>query len=178
MNVYKLKDGTECFIRRATLRDAAEIVRYSNVVGGESDFLSYGNNEFSYTIEQERQVIKDYTEVKNRLFLVAVIDGSICGTLTFWGNNRKRLEHWGEFGVSVIKKYWGKGIGTTLLDTLIKWAEAGKIIKKVDLMVREDNYPAIALYKKMGFQIEGRIRRAMIIGGKYYDFLYMGRLVD
>lgn len=178
MKTYKLKDGSECIIRRASCDDAAQIVRYSNIIGGESDFLSYGKNEFSYNVEQERQVIREYNEAPNRLFIVAVKNGNICGVLTFWGNNRKRLEHWGEFGVSVLKKYWGYGIGQALLNYLIRWAEAGKIIRKVDLMVREDNYSAVCLYKKMGFVIEGRITRAMRIGDRFYDFLYMGRQID
>lgn len=178
MNLYKLNDGTECIIRRAVEKDAAEIVRYSNIIGGESDFLSYGRGEFNYTIEQERQVIREYSEGKNKLFLVAVIDKKICGALTFWGNSRKRLEHWGEFGISVQKKYWNKGIGHILIDTMIKWAEEGGIVKKIDLCVREDNYTAISLYEDMGFEVEGKIRKAIKIDEKYYDFLYMGRIID
>ena len=45
-------------------------------------------------------------------------------------------------------------------------------------MVREDNHAAVALYKKAGFEIEGRIKRAMKVDGIYYDFLYMGKLID
>jgi len=175
---YKLKDGTKCIIRRATPGDAAEIVRYSNKIGGESDFLSYGENEFPYSIEQERHIINEYNQAKNRLFIVALIDGHICGLLTFWGNSKERLEHWGEFGLSVLKKHWGKGIGRALVEYLIKWAEEGKMVKKIDLMVREDNYPGIALYMKMGFEVEGRIRNAMKIGDKFYSFLYMGKIIE
>jgi RimJ/RimL family protein N-acetyltransferase len=178
LELYRLKDGTECVIRKAAERDAAEIVRYSNSVGGESDFLSYGKNEFSYNTDQERQIIREYNEARNRLFIVAVSGGNICGTLTFWGNNRLRLEHWGEFGISVSKKCWGKGIGQALLDYLIRWAENGGVVRKIDLMVREDNVPGISLYKKMGFEVEGRIKRAMKVGSMFYDFLYMGRLID
>jgi len=178
LNLYKLKDGSECIIRRALTTDAAEIVRYSNIVGGQSDFLSYGKNEFCYNTEQEKHVIREYNEAKNRLFIVAVINGSICGVLTFWGNNRKRLEHWGEFGVSVLKQHSGNGVGKVLINYMLKWAESGGTIKKIDLMVREDNYQAIALYRNMGFEVEGRIRKAMKIGDSFYDFLYMGRVMD
>lgn len=178
MKLYKLKDGSQCIIRKASLQDAAQIVLYSNIVGGESDFLSYGNNEYSYNADQERQVIREYSEAKNRLFIVAIRGNCVCGLLTFWGNNRKRLEHWGELGISVLKSYWNMGVGTALLEYLLEWAEEGKIIRKIDLMVREDNYPAISLYKKMGFQIEGRIRRAMRVRDNFFDFLYMGRFID
>lgn len=178
MDVLTLKDGSQCIIRRVTERDAHEIIRYSNAVGGESDFLSYGINEFGHTLEQEKQIIREYSEALNCIFIAAVTEGSICGVLTFWGNSRKRLEHWGEMGISVSKKHWNRGIGSGLLNYFINWAKTGGIVKKVDLMVREDNYAAIALYKKAGFEVEGKIRRAMKIDGKYYDFLYMGKLID
>lgn len=178
MNVIRLKDGRDCIIRKANEKDAADIIRFSNIVGGESDYLSYGINDFNHSIEQEKQIVREYNDSKNRLFIVAVIDGSICGTLTFWGNSRKRLEHWGEMGVSVLKKYWNMGIGTALIQYLIDWADRGGVVKKIDLMVREDNLPAINLYKKMGFQVEGRIRCAMKVDGIYYDFFYMGRFAE
>ena len=178
MRVYKLRDGSECIIRRAVEKDAAAIVKYSNIVGGESSFLSYGKNEFAYNVDQERQVIREYSDDRNRLFIIVIMNGEISGILTFWGNNRKRLEHWGEFGISVLKKYWNRGIGHSLLDCLINWAQESKCIRKIDLMVREDNYSAINLYEIMGFEIEGKIRRAMKIGDNFYNFLYMGKLID
>lgn len=175
---YRLKDGSECVVRAAAEKDASDIIRYSNIVGGESDFLSYGRNQFFYSAEQEKQVIRDYSDAKNRLFILAFVKGNLCGSLTFWGNSRERLEHWGEFGISVLGKYWGRGIGHALIDYLVRWAEDGGIVRKIDLMVREDNYAAISLYRKMGFEVEGKVRRAMRIGDKFYDFLYMGRLID
>lgn len=178
MKTHSIKGGMQCIIRKAVEKDAAEIVRYSNIIGGETDFLSYGRNEFAYNTDQEKQVIREYNEAKNRLFIVAIAGGSICGTLTFWGNSRSRLQHWGEFGISVEKKYWNMGIGHALLDYLIGWAKDGGIVRKIDLMVREDNLSAIALYKKMGFEIEGQIRRAMRVNNVFYDFLYMGKLID
>jgi ribosomal protein S18 acetylase RimI-like enzyme len=78
----------------------------------------------------------------------------------------------------VLKKYWNRGIGRALIEYLIQWAQMGGIVKKIDLMVREDNHSAISLYKSAGFEVEGKIRRAMRIDGRFYDFLYMGRLID
>jgi RimJ/RimL family protein N-acetyltransferase len=165
-------------VRRAVERDAADIVEYCNIVGGETDFLSYGSNEYAHNIEEQRQIIHEYNDSRNRLFIVAEVDGKICGILTFWGNNRRRLEHWGELGISVLKAYWNKGAGSFMMKYLLKWANDGRTVKKLDLLVREDNIPAIELYRKMGFEIEGKVTKAMKIAGRYYDFLYMGKFIE
>jgi RimJ/RimL family protein N-acetyltransferase len=46
--------------------------------------------------------------------------------------------------------------------------------KRVELSVRVENKRAIKLYKKFGFQAEGRLRAKMKIGNKFYDEFIMG----
>lgn len=44
-------------------------------------------------------------------------------------------------------------------------------LSRVELTVREDNQVAIALYKKVGFEIEGLMRQAVRIDGAYGNAL-------
>ncbi|KRQ87797.1 Spermidine N(1)-acetyltransferase [Caloramator mitchellensis] len=165
-------------IRPITADDAAAMIDYMNVIGGESDFLTFGPGELNITLEVERNIIKGFLEKNNALFIVAVADGKIIGALSFSGGGRKRLAHTGEFGVSVLKEYWGKGIGQELIKYLIDWAKETKIIRKINLRTRSDNERAVRLYKKLGFEEEGLIRRDFMIDGKFYDSLMMGMLID
>jgi RimJ/RimL family protein N-acetyltransferase len=75
----------------------------------------------------------------------------------------------------VKKKYWGFGIGSLLLDTLLEWAKSNQFIKKINLRVRTDNQRAIKLYEKRGFVKEGTLRKEIFLNDKYYDLLWMGR---
>lgn len=84
----------------------------------------------------------------------------------------------GEFGVSVLKEYWGNGIGEELIKYLIAWSKDSGIIRKINLRVRTDNTPAIKLYKKLGFLEEGKRKRDFLIKGKFYDSLLMGLMID
>ena len=43
----KLKNGKFIEIRKAKKEDAAELLDYLNLVGGESDNLTFGANEFN-----------------------------------------------------------------------------------------------------------------------------------
>ncbi|MGO1368213.1 MAG: GNAT family N-acetyltransferase [Senegalia sp. (in: firmicutes)] len=112
------------------------------------------------------------------LNIIALIDNKIVGNLTFRGGHRPRIRHTGEFGVSVLKKHWGLGIGKELVKYLINWAEDGDIVKKINLRVREDNENAIDLYKKLGFKKEGIIARDLYLNGKYYRSIQMGLELD
>lgn len=171
-------DDKKIIIRPITVDDAAAMIDYMNVIGGESDFLTFGPGELNITIDTEKSIIEGFTNKDNALFIIAVLDGKIIGALSFSGGARKRLAHAGEFGVSVLKEYWGKGIGQELIKYMIDWAKETKIIRKINLRTRSDNERAIRLYKKLGFEEEGLLRRDFQINGKFYDSLMMGMLID
>jgi RimJ/RimL family protein N-acetyltransferase len=49
---------------------------------------------------------------------------------------------------------------------------------RVERSVRHDNARALALYRKVGFEIEGRKRNAVLIDGVFHDLIIMGLLFD
>lgn len=178
MKKIKLKDGKIIIIRRADKPDASRILEYMNTISCESDFLTFGEGEFRMSVEQEEKFIDDISKQDNAIFLIAEFEGKIIGNLSFMGGPRARIAHTGEFGVSVLKDYWSKGLGTELIKYLIDWCKSSKIIRKVNLKVRTDNVLAIHVYKKMGFEVEGRITRDSQINGIFYDALFMGLIID
>lgn len=168
----------EIRIRKAEISDAAALIEYLNIIGGESDFLTFGPGEFGRSVEAEAEFIENALKKKNALFLVAEAGGRIAGNLNFSGGPRERNAHTGEFGVSVLKEYWGKGIGEELVRHLISWSQSSGVIRKINLRVRTDNTRGISLYKKLGFAEEGIVRRDFLIGGDFYDSMLMGLLID
>jgi RimJ/RimL family protein N-acetyltransferase len=94
------------------------------------------------------------------------------------GTYLKRFSHKVEFGVSVLKDFWGYGIGKNLLKESIAWADSNDI-KKITLNVLETNTKAIELYKRLGFEIEGILKNDRILAnGEYYNTIVMGRFND
>lgn len=177
METYALKD-TDVIIRQVTVDDASAVVKYLNIIGGESDFLTFGKNQFNKTVEEEIEYIKQTLQQPNALFLVAVVNQEVVGCLTFAGGLRERTCHVGELGLSVLKQYWSQGIGKALTTSLIDWAKTSNTIKKINLRVRSDNTKAIALYTKLGFNQEGIVQRDMKIDDEFFDVIMMGMLID
>ncbi len=124
------------------------------------------------------QLIQIDTKSKKNLFLVAVVDDKIVGFSRCEGNLLKRFAHKVEFGVCVLKDYWGYGIGKNLLKESITWADANEV-KKITLNVLETNEKAIQLYEKFGFKKEGLLENDKVLSdGKYYNTVVMGRFND
>ena len=68
---------------------------------------------------------------------------------------RDKLRHRAEFGISVLRAYWGLGLGRALTEACIQCAkEAG--YEQIELTVVAENERAIALYRKAGFVEFGR----------------------
>jgi len=173
-NNYELNDGRLLHIREVTVADAAALLQYIGDVSGESDFLTFGPGEVDRMLAQEEDFIRNSLEADNQLFIQGSIGETIVSVLHFSGGSRPRLRHSGEFGMSVRKPYWGLGIGSLILDTLIAWARATQIVKKINLRTRTDNQRAILLYEGKGFLNEGTIRSEIFIDGTYYDLHWMG----
>lgn len=177
MPIHILKNNQQVNIRTAEEKDALELVNMFNTLGGESENLTFGYNDYYFNENQQKLLIRTMNERTNSLFLVATIDNKIVGYLTFTTMQRERLVHRGDMGVATLKAYWGLGIGAFLIEELFNWVEKNESISKIELQVRVDNKRAIDLYTRWGFVIEGRIARGIKVEDKYYDLYNMGKCI-
>lgn len=169
-------NGISYIIRPALPNDANRLAKIRVQIDGETQNMDRESGEQFIDEQGFMHLIKEDTESTKNLFLVASLDNEIVGFSRCQGNHLKRLAHKVEFGVCVLKRYWGLGIGTNLLKESIAWAESNEI-KKITLNVLETNKKAINLYKKFGFKIEGvLIDDKFLSDGRYYNTLVMGRI--
>ncbi|UUV17995.1 GNAT family N-acetyltransferase [Fusobacteria bacterium ZRK30] len=174
MKKYNLKNKKNYLIREITPEDAKNFITYRTTLADETTYMRASRSELNLNLEDQDRSIENFINYDNQYSIVAELDEIIIGNLQFRGGNRQRTKHAGEFGISVLKDYWGNRIGYNLLSHLIEWVKDNKAIKKINLEVREDNKSAIALYKKLGFELEGTIRKNFFADGKYYDSHVMG----
>ncbi|CAH2213573.1 GNAT family N-acetyltransferase [Tepidibacter aestuarii] len=168
----------QLMIECAKIEDAEELISFTKQVDGETDFLNREPGEFNMSIEDEIKFIKNNRTDENSLFLTAKIKNKIVGTIGFSVPSFNRYRHKGQFGIALVKEFWGYGIGSKLLDTLIKWADSKGFVK-ITLDVDSTNQKAIKLYEKFGFIQEGYLRKDTFIGnGEYRDSIIMGRIND
>jgi ribosomal protein S18 acetylase RimI-like enzyme len=163
-------------IRSAVEKDAKHLSEVRLQIDGETQNLDRVQGEAYIDESGFKQVIKDDTESSSSLFLVAEANETIVGFSRCEGNRLKRTSHKVEFGVCVLKDYWGYGIGKQLLQESVRWADSNGI-KKMVLYVLETNDKAIKLYTNYGFEVEGILRKDKLLSdGNYYNTVLMGRI--
>jgi len=171
-----IKNGEKIFIKEMEVEDAEKFLNYIKIMVDETKNPSFDSDEMNCTVEEKRKIIENFRNNKNELILKAETEsGNIVAGLTFIASPRKKLSHTGEFGISVLKKYWGFGIAKGMINFLEEWAKKTNIISKINLRVKEDNIRAIELYEKLGYKKEGLKSRAFKIGRKYYGEILMGK---
>jgi L-amino acid N-acyltransferase YncA len=172
-----LRDGREVSIREATKEDAKLMIDFYNVVGGETDFLSFGKNEFIKNLTDYEGFLEATREEGNSIILLAEIDNKIVGIASINSSPKARFKHVGEFGIVIAQKYCGLGLGRKIMDYLIEWANSNGITKKISLVTSENNYRAMELYKKVGFEVEGVLQKNNYVNGVYGNTIMMGLIL-
>ena len=87
--------------------------------------------------------------------LVACIDDIVVGHLTIDVAQRPRRSHVADFGICVGAQWHNRGVASALMRTMIDMCDNWLRVERIELTVFADNAPAIAVYKKYGFEIEG-----------------------
>ena len=109
--------------------------------------------------------------------LVACVENEVVGQLglhTF--PNAPSRRHVGQIGMAVRDDWQGKGAGTALMLAVIDLADKWLNLERLELDVYTDNEPAVRLYKKFGFVIEGTLISFAFRDGRYVDGYMMARL--
>lgn len=158
-------------IEKASCEDAQAIIDYLKQAGGETDNLTFGADEFNFTVEEEEKHIKQLENSCDEVMFVAKDNGKIVGDASL-SRLPRRMKHRGDFGIAVLKEYWNKGIGSRLLNEIINFAKENSF-EVIDLQVRSDNKGAIHLYEKFGFKKIGTHESFFKIGNEEIAFDYM-----
>lgn len=114
--------------------------------------------------------------MKNALY--ALSQGEPVGTVTYVFGDKIKARHIARiFAVYVDPAYRGKGIGKRLLKRALELIQANKKIVKVQLMVNCEQRAALNLYKSVGFNAVGLLKKETKVRGRFYDELIMEKML-
>lgn len=159
--------------REAEPSDAGKFLEYSRTVGAETDNLTFGAEGLPLTISQEADYIRKYAGNPGSIMIVAFDEGELVGTgAVSVVSGRERFAHRRELAISVRKDYWGKGVGSGIMNELLDFCKKSGA-KVIELEVRSDNERAVGLYKKFGFEKIGTYEKFFLINGEFFSADFM-----
>ncbi len=175
-----LKDGRACVLRNGTEEDGQALLDVFVRTHGETDFLLTYADECTMTAEDEAGYLKGMTEDPRGVEIVAEVDGAIVGSagVSAIDAKKEKVRHRAEFGISVIRDFWGIGIGRALTRACIACARRAGYAQ-LELDVVAENASAISLYGSEGFVEYGRNPKGFLTReGRWQELVLMRLELD
>jgi putative acetyltransferase len=157
-------------IRAATLGDAEAIAALRNMPGVRPNILALPFEN----VARSRAYIAAAGPEKTSL--VACAGKRVIGTASLNRAKAPRRAHAAMLGIMVADDRQGQGVGTALFAALIDLADNWLNLHRLELGVYADNAPALALYRKFGFEVEAHERQDAFRAGAYADSYLMARI--
>ncbi|MFZ3229940.1 MAG: GNAT family N-acetyltransferase [Pseudobdellovibrio sp.] len=174
-----LNNGQEVFLRNLNSDDAEAFLVFRNQIPYEStNTMHYIGMQFP-TIDDTKKKLLAQSEDENILNIGAFENKLMIGYLNFRVERPDHpwAKHIAQFGMMILKKYWGLGLAKHLLSLQETHAKIHGIIR-IEAMVRLGNDRAITLYERCGYNIEGTRKHAAIIDGEVCDEYFIAKILS
>ncbi|MBA2174627.1 GNAT family N-acetyltransferase [Halobacillus locisalis] len=164
-------------MREAEVKDAPALARLMNDLEKESNFLLFEPNERQMSAKQAEQMIQNFNSKENSTVWLAFDEGRVIGHVTCIGGGVKRNAHCAKVVAGIQRDQQGKGIASSLLERVKEWAVHSGI-HRLELSVMVHNEAAFHVYKKAGFEVEGRLKHSLCVDGNWIDEYMMALLLS
>ena len=154
--------------REAAPEDAAALLDYFRIIGGESDNLTFGSSGLPLTLDQEAEILTVFRSSPHSVFLLALDGDEIVGNASLTGDGNPRFRHRCNLAIAVRRSHWSRGIASGLMEGLLCFARNNGI-EVIDLQVRSDHAAAIGLYEKFGFRKIGTFEKFFKVKDRCFD---------
>lgn len=153
---FTLKDGRTATIRTPQEKDIPKMLSYLRQSAGETEYIMRYPEECDiYTVEYEKAVFERVNQSNREVMLLCLVDEEIIANCMMRWADTIKTRHRASIAIKVRKDYWNLGIGTRLMEELLRIAKNQPEIRQVELEFIQGNNRARTLYEKMGFRIVG-----------------------
>ncbi|MHA1804648.1 MAG: GNAT family N-acetyltransferase [Promethearchaeota archaeon] len=135
----------------------------------ESDFLARNT---LLTFQDTMNFFKTILPLPGMLYLIALYHDTLIGHVSCIPRSEEKLSHVANIGYIVHANYRKKGVGSCLMEELIKRVKEKNVIKILMAEVAIENVASIKLLEKFQFKKSGQIVKGMLKKpGAFLDIL-------
>ncbi len=167
IKLRKLKISDIDFIFRCS--EDKEITRYTSVAPP-----PYGIKEaqqFIRGVQRKMKKKKSFQfgiELKENKELIGMV---LLDEINFKNKNAS-------VGIWLIKRYWGKGISDEAVKLMLEFGFKELKLERIQAKVLHKNIRSQKLLKRMGFKLEGKLRKKTFFKKRWFDDLIYGVLKE
>ncbi len=173
-----LSDGTDVLLRSPEESEAQRLLEYLDAVRRESEGIMYGPDDDLPSLEEERKWVRGNLERDGSMHIAADVEGQVVALAGIDQAKFVRQCHSAGLGISIRDEWCNRGLGTLLVRELVDWARGHPGLEQLTLCVFASNPRAQAVYRKVGFQEDGRLPRRAKVNGRYIDIVEMSLWLD
>lgn len=164
-------------IRKIIPEEAQDFLSLRQQLDRETKFMLLEPGERPSDVVMVRNQLEQSSQRANQILLGAFSNRRLVGFLSAEGGRYRRSCRTAYVVVGILQEFTGQGLGTRLFAELDSWAHS-TAVHRLELTVMSHNQPAIALYRKAGFKVEGEKKDVLWVDDAYVDELMMAKLLD
>ena len=123
----------------------------------------------------EKQSVRE-PDNDNFQFEVETLAGELVGAVTAHDCDRRTGTF--EIGIATRPEHQRKGYATEAIALMLRYYFHELRYQKVTANIDNRNEPSLQLFQRLGFQLEGRLRRMIYSGGRHYDYIAYGLTIE
>jgi len=165
--------GKRIVLRPVNRKDLSFFIKWFN----DPEILQYLTLYLPMTEMAEEKWIEGLVTRKEKdvVFMIETLRGKSIGNCGLHNINHKDQD--AVFGITIGEKgYWGKGYGTEAARLLINYGFNQLNLNRISSIVLSFNERSLKMHQKIGFQEEGRRRKARFKNGQFWDEVLFGIL--
>lgn len=176
MTYYKKLVGEKCYLSPCSVEDAEKWTEWDNDL---EVTIPLGPEAYTpISLDRTREGIRKFVEKQSHIFCIVDLktDTLIGRCLLF---DVDQINRKATFGIDIGEKsYWNKGYGQDATRLMLDYGFNLLNLNSIMLGVFSYNQRAIECYKRVGFKEIGRRRKSKLIGGKWFDGVWMDILAE
>ena len=144
----------------------------------DKEVTKFSDNQYrKFTLESQKQYIRDCNATDSKFLYGIFYDKTYIGNMLI--SNISKNHKTAEISYFIgNRKYWGKGIMTTVIKMVIDLSKAFLKINKLYAGVASENYSSIKALEKNNFIKEGNRIQHLYYNFKYYDQIDYGLILN
>jgi len=172
---YNFWHGEKVWLRAAEQKDLGTFIKWSRDYDHESDRccdeIHFPGN-YDAALARVDSMSKREPDNDEFSWVIENKEATVVGSINTIDCNRRVGTF--KYGLGIIRDYWRNGYAKDAIKVVLKYYFRELRYQKVTVSIYSFNERSIKLHESLGFQFEGRIRRAIFTNGNYYDEILYG----